>query len=61
MNKDLEIMNHTMQNWMKDSEKYSDELFHFQAEGKEWSLQQVLLHNVSNSRSCGRSFEEKFE
>jgi hypothetical protein len=45
MNKDLEIMNHTMQNWMKDSEKYSDDLFHFQAEGKEWSLQQVLLHN----------------
>ena len=46
MNKDLEIMNHTMQSWMNDSQKYSDELFHFQAEGKEWSLQQVLLHNV---------------
>lgn len=44
MNKDLEIMNHTMQSWMKISEKYSEELFHFQPEGKEWSLQQVLLH-----------------
>ena len=44
MNKDLEIMNHTMQSWMNDSEKYNDELFHFQAEGIQWSLQQVLLH-----------------
>ena len=44
MNKDLEIMNHIMQNWMKGSEKYNSELFHFQPEGNEWSLQQVLLH-----------------
>lgn len=44
MNKDLEIMNHTMQDWMKKSEKYSEELIHFQADGKEWSLQQVLHH-----------------
>ena len=33
-----------MQDWMKKSEKYSEELIHFQADGKEWSLQQVLHH-----------------